>query len=158
MNLNSFIHSDYFYSTSSSPLLLRGSPDSTGTVPEFHAGAPQATVSEGLAQSSYVAARGGVEQMSLQTKGVDSTNAPPTPQIVCHFYMYRGHLFMTSTVHMEGEVGQAQVDTCGRGERGQAPCGRPHRKLKLEPTDIILSSSHAKKLASFLPEFHLWTE
>jgi|SRR6218665_1975622 len=35
------------------------------------------------------------------------------------------------------------------GEGGQAPCGRPHRKLKLESTDVILSSSHAKKLASF---------
>jgi len=37
-------------------------------------------------------------------------------------------------------------------------CGRPHRTLKLESTDVILSSSHAKKLASLLPEFHLWTE
>ena len=44
------------------------------------------------------------------------------------------------------------------GGGGQAPCGRPHRKLNLESTDIILSSSHAKKLASFLPEFRLWTE
>ena len=43
------------------------------------------------------------------------------------------------------------------GEGGPAPCGRPHRKLKLESTDVILSSSHAKKLAFFLPEFHLWT-
>ena len=51
-------------------------------------------------------------------------------------------------VHTKGEGGQAQVDACGRG--GPAPCGRPHRKL--------LSSSHAKKLASFLPEFRLWTE
>ena len=42
------------------------------------------------------------------------------------------------------------------GEGGQAPCERPDRKLKLESTDIILSSSHAKKLASFLPEFRLW--
>ena len=33
-----------------------------------------------------------------------------------------------------------------------------HRKLKLESTDVILSSSHAKKLTSFLPEFRLWTE
>jgi len=41
---------------------------------------------------------------------------------------------------------------------GPAPCGRPHRKLKLESTDVILSSSHAKKLASFLPEFRLWIE
>ena len=31
-------------------------------------------------------------------------------------------------------------------------------KFKLESTDVILSSSHAKKLASFLPEFRLWTE
>ena len=43
-------------------------------------------------------------------------------------------------------------------ERGPAPCGRPHRKLQLESTDVILSSSHAKKLASSLPEFRLWTE
>ena len=41
--------------------------------------------------------------------------------------------------------------------RGSAPCGCPHRKL--EPTDIILSSSsHAKKLVFFVPEFLLWTE
>ena len=64
-----------------------------------------------------------------------------------------GHPFMTST--RRGEGGQAQVDACGRGP---APCGRPHRKLKLESTDVVLSSSHAKKLASFLPEFRLWTE
>jgi len=50
------------------------------TVPKFHAVAPQATVSEGLAQGPYVAARAGVEPMTLQTKGVDSTNASPKPQ------------------------------------------------------------------------------
>src|SRR6218665_1770406 len=37
-NINSFIHSGYFYSAPSSPLLLRGAPDySTDTVSEFHA-------------------------------------------------------------------------------------------------------------------------
>src|SRR6218665_3219977 len=41
---------------------------------------------------------------------------------------------------------------------GPALCGRPHRKLKLESTDVILCSSNAKKLASFIPEFRLWTE
>src|SRR6218665_3019888 len=60
-------------------------------------------------------------------------------------------------VHTEGGGGQAQVDACGRGRRGgPAPCGRPHRKLKLESTDrtdVILSSSHAKKLASFYQNF-----
>src|SRR6218665_2349537 len=34
------------------------------------------------------------------------------------------------------------------GGWGPAQCGRPHRKLKLESTDVILSSSHAKKLAT----------
>ena len=62
---------------------------------------------------------------------------------------------MTST--RRGEGGRAQVDACGGGEGGSSPMC-PHRKLKLESTDVILSSSHAKKLASFLPEFHLWTE
>jgi len=44
------------------------------------------------------------------------------------------------------------------GEGVPAPCGHPHKKLKLESSDVMLSSSHAKKLASFLPEFRLWTE
>src|SRR6218665_1722352 len=35
------------------------------------------------------------------------------------------------------------------GGGGQAPRGHPHRKLKLKSTDVILSSSHANKLASF---------
>ena len=39
----------------------------------------------------------------------------------------------------------------GRGQAPSSPCERPHRKLKLESTDVILfSSSHAKKLASFV--------
>jgi len=58
----------------------------------------------------------------------------------------RVHPFMTSTGR-----GGAQADAYGR--RGSAPSGRPHRKL--EPTDIILSFSHVKKLAFFGPEFRL---
>jgi len=46
-------------------------------VPEFHAEAPQATVSERLAQGPYLAARAGVKPITLRTKGVDSTKAPP---------------------------------------------------------------------------------
>ena len=57
----------------------RRSRHSTDTVSEFHAEAPQATVSEGLAQGPYVAARAEVEPMSLRTKGVDSNNGPPRP-------------------------------------------------------------------------------
>ena len=36
-------------------------------------------MSKGLAQGPYVAARAGVEPMTLRTKVVDSTNAPHTP-------------------------------------------------------------------------------
>ena len=50
------------------------------TVPEFYAEAPQATVSEGLGQGLYAAARAGVEPMTLRTKGVYSTKVPPTPR------------------------------------------------------------------------------
>src|SRR6218665_3349540 len=49
------------------------------------------------------------------------------PNYACHYMIIRGHPFMTSTRRGRG---QAQVDACGRGV--QPPCGRPHRKLKLE--------------------------
>jgi len=44
-------------------------------------------------------------------------------------------------------VGQAQVGARGFGVGESAPCGCPHKKLV--PTDIILSSSHAKNFAFF---------
>ena len=59
-------------------------------------------------------------------------------------------------VHTEGRRGSGSGGRMWTG--GPAPCGRPHRKLKLESTDIIVSSSHAKKFVYFLPEFRLWTE
>src|SRR6218665_2311979 len=62
-----------------------------------------------------------------------------------HLCIHRGHPFMTST---RGGSGSG-----GGGGGGPAPCGRPHRKLKLESTDVILSSSHAKKLVSFSHNF-----
>ena len=80
---HSFIHS--FIQTISIALIQvysttqRRYRHSTDTVPEFHAEAPQATVSEGLAQGPYVEARVGVELMTLRTKGDDSTNATYTP-------------------------------------------------------------------------------
>ena len=46
---------------------------------ELHTEAPRATVSEGLAQGPYVAARAGVEPTTLWTKGDESTNEPPCP-------------------------------------------------------------------------------
>ena len=59
----------------------------------------------------------------------------------------RDHPFMTST--RRGETGSGSGERMWTGGGGPAPCGRPHRKLKLESTDVILSSSHAQKLASF---------
>ena len=41
--------------------------------------APHATASEGLAQGPYVAARAGLELVTLRTKGDESTNEPPHP-------------------------------------------------------------------------------
>src|SRR6218665_2720418 len=52
---------------------------STDTVLEFHAKAPQATASKGLAQGPYVAASAGFEPTTLRLKGIDSTKAPPRP-------------------------------------------------------------------------------
>jgi len=51
-------------------------------------------------------------------------------------------------VHTEGEWSGSGGRMWTRGG-GPAPCGGPHRKLKLESSDFIPSSSHAKKLASF---------
>src|SRR6218665_2869147 len=58
------------------------------------------------------------------------------------------HPFMTPTRRGEGVM--LRLTHVDGGGGSPAPCGRPHRKLKLESTDVILSSSHAKKLVSFL--------
>ena len=73
-------------------------------------------------------------------------------EVPCHVFSLRGHPFMTSTQRGEESGSGRRMWT---GEGGPAPCERPHKKLKLESTDVILSSSHAN---SFLPEFRLWTE
>ena len=52
-------------------------PTQHGYCAEFHAEAPQATASLGLAQGPYVAARAGFEPTTLRSKGFDSTKAPP---------------------------------------------------------------------------------
>src|SRR6218665_2567736 len=94
----SFIHTGYFYSASWTPYTTtqRRSRHSTDTVPEFHAEAPQATVSEELAQGPYLAARAGDEPMTPRTKGVDSTNAPSTDIVLLH-----DRTLSIVTVHME---------------------------------------------------------
>src|SRR6218665_1622294 len=61
----------------------RHSRHSTDTVPEFHAEAPQATVSKELAQDPYVAARAGGKPNTLRPKGIDSTKVPLNPTLSC---------------------------------------------------------------------------
>ena len=51
-------------------------------------------------------------------------------------------------VHTEGGEGSDSGGRMWTEGGGPAPCGRPHKKLKLKSTDVILSSSRAKKLAS----------
>ena len=50
-------------------------------VPEFHAEAPQATVSEGLAQGPYMAAtvHMGFEPATLRMQGTELTTVPACP-------------------------------------------------------------------------------
>jgi len=77
MGLLANFDSPNYYRYYSVILVLRGAPNTADTVPEFHVEAPQATVSELLAP--YIAARAGVEPMTLRTKGVNSNNVPHTP-------------------------------------------------------------------------------
>jgi len=59
-------------------------------------------------------------------------------------------------IHTEGG---SSSDGCMRTEEGVKPHVDVHtEKLKLESTNVILSSSHAKKLVSSLPEFCLWNK
>jgi len=65
--MHSFIQA--IYSASSSPLLLRGAPDTARILcrsfkPKRHV---QATISEGLPQGSYVAATVGFKPVTLRT-------------------------------------------------------------------------------------------
>jgi len=67
--INSFIHSECFYCASSSPLLLRGASDYS--IDKYCVGfnTSKATVSEGLAQGPYVAARVVFQPATLRTQG-----------------------------------------------------------------------------------------
>src|SRR6218665_2212450 len=56
-------------------------------VSEFHAEAPQATVSEGLTKGPYGAARGGFEPTTLRMKGVES-NIERLSHTYCLFIFY----------------------------------------------------------------------
>src|SRR6218665_479605 len=80
--IHSFIHSGYFNSASSSPLLLRGAPGTARILCRSFAlkSRAHATASKGLAQGPYVAAR--FEPTTLQSTAIDSTSEHPLPTFV----------------------------------------------------------------------------
>ena len=80
--VHSFIHSGYFYSASSSPLLSRGAADTTRLMcRSLHAEAQQATASEGLANAKgpYVATTVEFEPSTTRTQGAEFTTEPQRP-------------------------------------------------------------------------------
>jgi len=54
---------------------------------KFNDEAPQVTVSEGLTQGPYVAAKAGLEPTTLWMKGEESTNAPSTVSLSTKSYI-----------------------------------------------------------------------
>src|SRR6218665_1991478 len=81
-------HSEYLYSASSSPQLLRGALDTARILCQSFTPKrrilpfPQATASKGLAQGSCVAARTGFEPWTLRSTAIKSTNKPPRPTML----------------------------------------------------------------------------
>ena len=75
--IHSFIHSRYFYSTSSSPLLLRGAPDTVRTLCQSFT-----LKCHRQLRVKDVAARAGFEPRILRTKGDKSINEPPCPTTI----------------------------------------------------------------------------
>src|SRR6218665_547798 len=83
--VHSFIRSGYFYSTSSSPLLLRGAPDTARILcrsftPKCHR---QLRMKDFPRVPPYVAARVGFEPVTLWSTAIDSTDEPPRPTHSC---------------------------------------------------------------------------
>ena len=103
-----FIH---FFSASHSMSLSEALPTIAMTLyGSLHAEALQATVSEGLAQGPYAAARVGFEPATLQSKGSDSTNAPPCIY-VCSMNE-SVNVCMRVQAHKQAHIIQLYVYTC----------------------------------------------
>ena len=100
--IHSFFHSGYFYSTSSSPLLLRGAPETARMLcrsftPKCHR---QLRVKD-LPKVPYVAARVEFEPSTLWMKGDESTNEPPHPTWSAAFRSFASSSMSTATFVQE---------------------------------------------------------
>ena|SRR6218665_582638 len=80
-----FLQCSFIPTISIAPLQVHFYSEVLSTQHRYCAGvsrrAPQATVCSGLAQGPYVAARAGVETTTLRLKAINSTNAPPCPNV-----------------------------------------------------------------------------
>jgi len=88
---------------------------------------------------------GSAETFNIRRRKQREITTNDTSNVLHNTCGYRGPSIYD--VHTEGK-GSGSSGRMWTG--GQALCGRPHRNLKLESTDVVLSSSHAKKLASFI--------
>ena len=71
---------------------------------EFHAEAPQGTVSEGLSQGPYMAVGAGFEPTTLRSTAIDSTNDPPCPTLVCDYIHADMFLYNMYIVHFSVKI------------------------------------------------------
>ena len=78
-SIHAIIHSGYFYSTFSNPLLLRGTSNTAWILCWRFTPKRHRTASEGLAQGPYVAARVRFEHANRLTQCTELTNEPPHP-------------------------------------------------------------------------------
>jgi len=74
-----FTHSGYFYSASTSPLLLRGAPATARILCRSFMPCAVGNCEWRIAQDPYVAARAGLEYTTIRTKGNESTDRPTLP-------------------------------------------------------------------------------
>ena len=133
--IDSFIYSGCSYSASSSPLLIRGVPDySTDTESACYAKAPQATTSEELAPSPYVATRIRTHDLSDERRRICQW-APRPHNWLIHSFIHSGHFYsahssplllrgapdystyIVSEFHAEAHR-QLQVNDCPRSLHG----------------------------------------
>src|SRR6218665_4106740 len=88
--MHSFIHSWYFYSATSSPLLHRGAPDySIRIVPEL---TRQNTTALPVKDLPKVPTRVGFEHATIRTQGIEPTTELPCSTL--NFYGQRSTLYL----------------------------------------------------------------
>ena len=95
--VHSFIHSGYFYSTSSSLLLFRGIPNYiTNTMSEL----TRQRASGNCEWRTYVVTRVGFEPVTLLTQGTKPTTEPPRPSI----YFKSAYVLITGISPLKNNV------------------------------------------------------